>query len=137
MVARQFNSGLAAGFGLLVAVFAVLPLTAADKESKLAAGVASAERILIAVPEKKGVETGGTIDVAPGEKFFVEIQRALRGTGRKGAPALIINSGDEKQHPRFMAGKPYVFLLKKDADGKRWVSLGEFEIPVRDGKVQF
>src|SRR5262249_56798611 len=80
---------------------------AADRESKLAAAAAQAERILIGLPEKKGVERGGTIDVPPGDKFFIEIQRALRGTGRKASQALITNSGDEKQHPKFIAGKLY------------------------------
>jgi hypothetical protein len=124
---------------LFVALFAETRLLAADGDtgSRLAAAVAAAERILIAKPEKKGVDAGQMIDVAPGEKFFVEIQRTLRGPGRKGAPALVVNGGDEKQHPRFVAGEQYVFLLKKDADGKRWINLGTSEIPVRDGKVQF
>jgi hypothetical protein len=113
------------------------PALAADHESKLAGEAARAERILIGIPEKKGVATGKTIDVPPGDKFLIEIQRALRGTGRKAAQALIVNSGDEKQHPKFIAGKPYLFLLKKDVDGKRWVSLGVSEIPIRDGKVQW
>src|SRR5262245_48852805 len=110
---------------------------AADRESKLAAEAAKAERILIGLPEKKGVAADKTIDVPPGDKFLIEIQRALRGTGKKAAQALIINSGDENQHPKFIAGKQYLFLLKKDADGKRWVSLGASEIPIKDGKVQW
>jgi hypothetical protein len=113
------------------------PTLAADRESKLAAEAAQAERILIGFPEKKGVAAGQTIDVPPGERFFIEIQRALRGTGRKSAQALIVNSGNERRHPKFIAGKPYLFLLKKDADGKRWVSLGVSEIPIKDGKVQW
>ncbi len=136
MVIRRFLA-VSPAVCLFAALFAQAPAQAADKESKLAAAVAGAERILIAKPEKKGVDVGGAIDVAPGEKFFVEIQRTLRGTGRKGAPAIIINSGDEKQHPRFVAGQQYVFLLKKDADGKRWVNLGSSELPVQDGKVQY
>lgn len=137
MALRRIISGLAVGVVLAVVFSALARVPAADRESKFAAGVANAERILIATPEKKGVEAGKPIEVAPGEKFFVEIQRALRGTGKKGAPALIINSGDEKQHPQFIAGKTYVFLLKKDADGKRWINLGNSEIPIKDGKVQF
>src|SRR5262245_6336050 len=88
-------------------------------------------------PREERSRSGKTIDVPPGDKFLIEIQRALRGTGKKAAQALIVNSGDEKQHPKFIAGKPYLFLLKKDADGKRWVSLGASEIPIKDGKVQW
>ena len=128
-----------AGLSLAAVLAAAMaaPARSADRDSKLLAEAAKAERILIGLPEKKGVAAGQTIDVPPGERFFIEIQRALRGAGRKTAQALIVNSGDEKQHPKFIAGKPYLFLLKKDADGKRWVSLGVSAIPIKDGKVQW
>jgi len=137
MARRRIISCLYSGLLLVVVLLSATNGSAAEGESKLATEVARAERILIGIPEKKGVEAGGKIDVRPGEKFFVEIQRALRGTGRKGAPALIINGGDDQRHPQFVAGKPYVFLLKKDSEGSRWINLGDSEIPIRDGKVQY
>ncbi|MGE5193766.1 MAG: hypothetical protein ACM3U2_14820 [Deltaproteobacteria bacterium] len=137
MAKRRIFWGLAAGLGLLAGLAAVSLVPAADRESKLAAAAAKAERILIGFPEKKGVARGATLDVPAGEPFFIEIDRAIRGTGRKSRQALIINGGDAKQHPRFVAGQPYLFLLKKDSEGKRWVSLEDSEIPIKEGKVQY
>jgi hypothetical protein len=137
MAFRRADSVSIRGVGLVAVLFFAAAAMAADRESKLAGEAAAAERILVAIPEQKGVAAGKTIDIAPGEKFIVEIQRALRGTGKKSSPALIIQGGDGQKHPRFVAGKPYLFLLKKDAQNKRWVSLGSSEIPVKDGKAQF
>ena len=135
MTGRQKIAGWLLGIGLALTPRGPASLAQAEESSKLAAEAARAERILIGLPEKKGVAVGDIIDVAPGQKFFIEIQRALRGTGRKSAQALIVNGGDEKQHPKFLAGKPYVFLLKRDSDGKGWVHLGATEMPIKEGKV--
>jgi hypothetical protein len=123
--------------GLVAVLFFAGAAMAAERQSKLAGEAAAAERILVAIPEQKGVAAGKTIDIAPGEKFRVEIQRTLRGKGKKLDPALIIQGGNGEKHPRFIAGKPYLFLLKKDAQSNRWVSLGTSEIPVKDGKAQY
>jgi hypothetical protein len=137
MNARRFHAGRVAVTGLVLALAAVTRLGAADPAPKLADEVARAERILIGIPERKGVARGETLDVPPGERFLVEIDRPLRGTGRKTAQALIVNGGDVKRHPKFIAGRPYVFLLKRDSEGMRWVNLSDSEIPIKDGKVQF
>jgi hypothetical protein len=137
MAARREGWVSVYGVGLVATLFFVPWAPAAQRESKLAAEAALAERILVAIPEQKGAAAGTTIDIAPGEKFIVEIQRALRGTGKKSSPALIIQGGDQQKHPRFLAGKPYLFLLKRDRESKRWVSLGASEIPVKDGKAQY
>src|SRR5262245_9701084 len=136
MMGRRKIAGWLLAVGLAFAPRGSGSLAAAEGPSTLAAEVARAERILVGIPEKKGVARGAVIDVPPGQKFFIEIQRPLRGTGRKSAQALIVNGGDEKQHPKFIAGKQYVFLLKRDEDGKGWVHLGVAEIPVKEGKVQ-
>jgi hypothetical protein len=134
---RRIHAGRVAVIGLVSALAAVTRAPAADPVPKLADEVARAERILIGIPERKGVARGEPLDVPAGERFLVEIDRPLRGTGRKTAQALIVNGGDEKRHPTFIAGKPYVFLLKRDPEGKRWVNLSVSEIPIKDGKVQF
>lgn len=136
MTACRLFSGFIAGVAFAVAFAATTRSSAAEKDSKLVGAADKAERILIGLPEKKGVEAGQPIEVAPGEQFFIEIQRALRGT-LKSSRAIIVNGGDAKQHPKFIAGRPYLFLLKKDADGKRWVHMGGTAIPVRGGKVQY
>ncbi len=123
--------------GLVAVLFFAEAAMAAERQSKLAGESAAAERILVAIPEQRGAAAGKTIDIAPGERFRVEIQRALRGKGKKLDPALIVQGGNEQKHPRFIAGKPYLFLLKKDAQSNRWVSLGTSEIPVKDGKAQY
>ncbi len=136
MAERRISWGLAAAVGLMAALTSPR-VPAADRESKLLAEAAKAERILIGLPEKKGVARGQVLDVPPGEPFFIEIDRALRGAGHKSRQAVIVNSGDPKQHPKFIVGRPYLFLLKKEPEGKRWVSLGDTEIPIKDGKVQY
>ena len=129
--------GLAVAGGLAAALVTLNSVLSADRESKLAGAAAKAERILIAIPEEQGVSVGQAIDIAPGKPFKAEIQRTFRGTGKKGQLVKIINSGDEKQHPKFVAGKSYLFLLKKDPETKAWVHLLATELPVRDGKLQF
>jgi hypothetical protein len=103
---------------------------AQDSDATLAAQVRRAERILIATPEKD-------TDVAAGEQFLVEIDEVLRGTGVKGRLARIQNSGDKQKHPRYKAGRRYVFLLTKNLDSAGWVNLGTSEIPIEDDKVRF
>ena len=123
---------------------ATLALTAApsiwaaepDRELKLLGAAKSAERILIAIPQHKNAAKG-LVDVPPGGQFIVEIQRALRGPGSKSTSVMIINGGNEKQHPKYVNGKPYVFLLKKNPDGKGWINQGASEIPIHNGKVQY
>jgi len=106
-------------------------------ESKLMAEAAQAERILLATPEPRGGREGLPIDAPPGTQFLVEINRAIRGTGRKSALAPIVNGGDKKQYPKYVAGQQYLFLLKKNPDGKGWLNLSATEIPVREGKAQY
>jgi hypothetical protein len=136
-MAPRLASALTGGIALAAVFIGVISAPLAGAETKLAAQAAAAERILVAIPQQTGVAAGKTIDIAPGDRFIVEIQRALRGTGTKSSTALIIQGGDREKHPRFTAGKPYLFLLKKDPRSNRWVSLGSSEIPVRDGKAQF
>src|SRR5207245_2242995 len=106
-----------------------------NRDSKLIAQAAKAERIVIGVPEKGGVAAGIPIDIPPGGQFLVQVDRAV--TGRRSALVMVVNGGDEKQHPRYIAGRQYVFLLKRNADGKKWDNLATSEIPVKDGKVQY
>lgn len=137
MALRRIYPGLAAGLALAAACVALNGRLSAGGESKLATEAAKAERILIGTPEQKGIAAGKAIDVPPGEPFLIEINRALRGTGRKASLARIINGGDDKQHPQFIAGQQYVFLLKKDADTKRWINIGTAVMPIKEGKVQY
>lgn len=128
---------VAAGFVLCVGC-AAWTCAAADKsDSKLLAQAAQAERILLATPEPQAGREGNSVDVAPGSQFLVEINRVIRGTGRKSAPALIVNGGDKNQHPKYTAGRQYLFLLKKNPNGKGWLNLSAVEIPVHDGKAQW
>jgi hypothetical protein len=122
---------------VLALMFAVSSRAAEpDRESKLFGAASGVERILIGVPQHKGA-AGSLVDIPPGGQFVVEIQRALRGPGRKSTSVMVINGGNEKQHPKFVNGKSYVFLLKKNPDGKGWINLGTSEIPIKDGKVQY
>ena len=105
----------------------------ANPNSSRGSGV---ERILIAIPQHKNA-VNGLVDIPPGGQFIVEIQRALRGPGSKSTSVMIVNGGTEKQHPKYFNGKPYVFLLKKNPDGKGWINQGASEIPIKNGKVQY
>lgn len=89
-----------------------------------------AERILIIAPEKD-------IDVPGGEQYLVEILRVLRGSGQKGTLARIVQSGDAKSYPKFTAKQQYVFLLKKNADGKGWINLSEQALPLVNNKLSY
>jgi len=133
---RRFPGWLVVPGGALLMVAATCA-GAADKAPQLTAQAARAERILIAVPQQPGKGRDGIVDVPPGESFIVEITRAIRGAGRKSAAAKIVNGGDPEQHPRYVNGRTYVFLLQKNPAGNGWVNLGTSEIPVKDGKVQF
>lgn len=123
---------------LLVAGIEIGGAAAADRtDSKLLAEAAKAERILMATPEPKGGREGQPIDAPPGSPFLVEINRVIRGTGRKSGRASVINGGDKQQHPKYTAGQQYLFLLKKNPEGKYWLNLSATEIPVRNGKAQY
>lgn len=113
---------------LMSIAFSPIVSSARAAEPKLADQIREAERILVVVPEKD-------VDVAAGEEFLVEIKRVLRGSGQKGSLARIVQSGDDKSHPKFEAGKQYVFLLKNRAQGKGWIYLGTNVLPVTKGKV--
>ena len=125
---------MAWGWGLTATLAAAAAIAADEKPSALKAAVAVAERIVIAIPEHQGTKDG-KVDVPPGSRFAIEVQSELRGSGNKSV--LIINGGDEKQHPRYVNGKQYVFLLKRNPDGKGWLNLGKVEIPIKAGKVQW
>lgn len=118
--------------GLLLAGVALLSLACSSQgaESKIAAEVAKAERILI-------ISSENDVSVPGGEQFLVDIEGVLRGTGKKGTQARITNSGDAKNHPTFKAGQKYVLLLKKNPEGRGWINLGTAVLPVKDGKVQY
>jgi hypothetical protein len=121
-------------WGCFLILAAALPVGADDKPSALKAAAAEAERIVIGVSEHKAAKDG-KVDVPPGSRFAIEVQSELRGSGNKSV--LIVNGGDERQHPRYVNGKPYVFLLKKNAGGKGWLNIGSYEIPIKNGKVQW
>jgi hypothetical protein len=122
------------GWGLTAALAAAAAMAADEKPSALKAAAAVAERIVIAVPDQQGTKDG-KVDVPPGSRFAIEVQIELRGSGNKSV--LIVNGGDEKQHPRYVNGKQYVFLLKRNSEGKGWLNLGKFEIPIKGGQVQW
>jgi hypothetical protein len=112
----------------------VVSVGADEKPSALKAAADRADRIVIAVPEHKAARNG-QVDVPPGSRFAIEVQSELRGTGNKSV--LIINGGETKQYPRYVNGKPYVFLLKRNPEGKGWLNIGNVEIPIKAGKVQW
>ncbi|MBI3860281.1 MAG: hypothetical protein HY290_00135 [Planctomycetia bacterium] len=120
--------------GFLIALAAVPRIFAEEKPSALKTAAAAAERVVIAIPEHKASKDG-KVDVPPGSRFAIEVQSELRGTGNKSV--LIVNGGDEKLHPRYVNGKPYVFLLKRNSEGRGWLNLGSAEIPIKNGKVQW
>lgn len=122
------------GWGFAAALVVASSAGADDKPSGLKAAAAAAERIVVAVPEHKAAKDG-KVDVPPGSRFAIEVQSELRGSGNKSV--LIVNGGDAQQHPRYVNGKPYVFLLKRNPDGKGWLNLGSTEIPIKNGKVQW
>src|SRR5438105_1895892 len=99
------------GWALAVVLLASEPAGADEKASALRTAAAAAERIVIAVPEHKAAKDG-KVDIPPGSRFAIEVQSELRGSGNKSV--LIVNGGDEQQHPRYINGKPYVFLLKRN-----------------------
>lgn len=103
---------------------------AQETDSPLAVQIKRAERILIVTPEKDEDKPGG-------EQFLVEINRVVRGSGKKGQLVRIANSGDEENHPRYKGGQQYVVLLTKNVNGKGWVNLTNVEIPIVDGQVTF
>jgi hypothetical protein len=116
------------------ALFLLALVSAASAETKdsdvsLSGRIGGAERILIGIPEND-------VDVAGGEQFLVEIRKVLRGTGTAGKLARITNSGDEKQYPRYKAGKQYLFLLTKNTAGTGWINSGAAELPIEKNKVQ-
>ncbi|MBS0264113.1 MAG: hypothetical protein JSS02_19410, partial [Planctomycetes bacterium] len=121
-------------------VFCLLAWTAAalahadESAPQLRAAAAAAERIVIATPELKG-STDDKLDIPPGGRIPIEVKTELRGTGNKSV--LVVNSGDPKQYPKYLNGRPYVFLLKRNANGKGWLNTGNAEIPIRNGKVQW
>jgi hypothetical protein len=134
-VCRIF-SALSAAVALGLALAPSIWAAESDRESKLFGAVSGVERILIATPQHKNA-VAGLVDIPPGGQFIVEIQRALRGPGSKSTSVMVINGGSEKQHPKYINGKSYVFLLKKNPDGKGWINQGASEIPIKDGKVQY
>ena len=136
MPVRRFILALSAALTLTLSFAGLVRAAEPDRDSKLVGALSGAERILIAVPQHK-IAVGGIVDVPPGGQFVVEIERALRGPGRKSTSVLIINGGDEQQHPKYVNGKAYIFLLKKNPEGKGWINLGRSEIPVKNGKVQY
>ena len=136
MPLRRFFLALSTVVALALTFAASTRAAEPSRESKLFGAASGVERILIAIPQHKNA-AGGLVDIPPGGQFVVEIQRALRGPGRKSTSVMIINGGDEKQHPKYFNGKSYVFLLKKNPDGKGWINLGTSEIPIKDGKVQY
>src|SRR5262249_24892896 len=91
--------------------------------------VREAERILVGVPEKD-------VNAPGGEQFLVEIQDALRGSGKKGTLARIANSGTKDRYPQFSWRKAYVFLLTKNSADKGWISLSTAAIGIDDDAVQ-
>lgn len=128
------------GFLALVIVAELVPAIRAENEnpeSQLLTEAARAERILVGVPQPKGGRQGAALDVPPGGQFLVEVTRAIRETGKKTAQALIINSGNQQQHPKYIAGETYLFLLKKNPAGKGWIPLLDAEVRVRDGKALY
>lgn len=115
---------------LTIVAVASLSQSSVAQEPSLASQLQQAERILVVSPEKD-------IDVSGGEQFLVEILRVLRGSGQKGTLARVAQSGDAKNHPKFTAGKQYVFLLKKNAGDRGWVYLGDRAWPLVDNKVSY
>lgn len=136
MPVRRISSALSAAVVLALTCAPSTRAAEPERDSKLFGALSGVERILIATPQHKNA-ADGVVDVPPGGQFVVEIQRALRGPGRKATSVMVINGGSEKQHPRYINGKTYVFLLKKNPDGKGWINQGTSEIPVKDGKVQY
>lgn len=131
MAVREFVARLQ--WGIVVTSIAFLALTAARgaaQESGLAEQLRQAERIIIATPEKD-------VDVAGGEQFLVEINRVLRGNGQKGKLARIVQSGDADKHPKYVANKAYVFLLKENKGDAGWISLSDAAMPFSGGKVRY
>lgn len=136
MFARTTLTGMFAGSALFfLSLVSLVGAETKDSETKdadgtLSAQVAKAARVLIATPEKD-------VDVPGGEQFLVEIKNVLRGTGTVGKLARITNSGDKERHPRYKAGKQYVFLLMKNAAGSGWLNSGLAELPIENDKVMF
>ncbi|MSR59165.1 MAG: hypothetical protein EXS05_16240 [Planctomycetaceae bacterium] len=141
MAARKLSMLSGKGLGLVLRVPAVGVLltamlglsacaTGQETESPLAVQIRQAERILIVTPEKD-------VDAPGGEQFLVEINRVVRGSGKKGQLVRITNSGDDDNHPRYKAGRQYVVLLNKNPGGKGWVTLANAEIPIADGQVGY
>src|SRR5260370_26888370 len=99
------------GVVVVAVMFAVSSRAAeSDRESKLFGAASGVERILIGIPQHKGA-AGSLVDIPPGGQFVVEIQRALRGPGRKSTSVMVINGGNEKQHPKFVTNHTHAFLL--------------------------
>src|SRR5258708_6676331 len=136
MPARPFCSTLSAVVVLVLSFAASSRAAEPERESRLFGAASGVERILVGIPQHKSA-AGGLVDIPPGGQFVVEIQRALRGPGRKSTSVMVINGGNEKQHPKYVNGKSYVFLLKKNPDGKGWLNLGASEIPIKNHKVQY
>src|SRR5438552_10605155 len=107
MAVRSLAPGLTVVVLLVAANITATSARAENRDSKLIAQAAMAERIVIGVPEKGGVAAGKPIDIPPGGQFLVQIDRAV--TGRRSALVMVVNGGDEKQHPRYIAGRQYVF----------------------------
>jgi hypothetical protein len=121
-------------WGIAGCLLATGAARAADQPSGLKTAAADAERIVIAIPELKGAKEG-RIEVPPGGRIAIEVQSELRGTGNKSI--LLVNGGTASQYPRYLNGKTYIFLLKRNPEGKGWLNLGNYEIPLKNGKVQW
>ena len=65
MAFRRADSVSTRCVGLVAVLLFAGAAMAAERQSKLAGEAAAAERILVAIPELKGVAAGKTIDIAP------------------------------------------------------------------------
>lgn|GEM_PF-485181 len=129
MDSRKFSPGMQ--FGLLWMSLAIVSLTCSHvegKEPEFVAQLKQADRIVVATPAK-------AVDVSGGKTFSARIDNVLRGSGQRGGNVEIVQSGDEKSHPKFEAGQAYVFLLKRLKAEAGWQLLTTQVLPVTDGKV--
>lgn len=116
---------------LTIVAFVGLACTGAQESSTSIADLLQrADRIVIAIPED-------VTDVPAGDQFQVDIRRVLRGSGQKGTLATISNPREAKVRLKFEAGKSYVFLLRKNPDGKGWVNIGAGVFPFADDKIRY
>lgn len=110
---------------LMMLVNSFLASSARGDEEQLAELFRRSGRILIGTPDE-------SVNLREAGQVQVQLDRALRGRGRKAEQLTIGHDGSETE-PQLEAGKQYLLLLRPDGD--RWVFVGQTAMPFSGGSV--